>query len=187
MVNWYSLFSHTGQETRALSQALKGRAVLQRALTTNMGYNGPLLLALKFRKTEWINQYLTTPGNIEPGSVITLNGYMRILPEEVINYLHSIGCTVLNIHPAPIQLYPELRGKDPQDRLYEGIQSGKYGFIGAVIHKVDAGVDTGEIVNWKLELADPSMSLPGLYAHLHNMGTELWLEVFEEIANGKSY
>lgn len=185
MVKWYSLFSHTGEETKIISEKLQDRVELKLALTTNRAYRGPLAQVL-YGSGAYINQWLMEPGNVEPGSVITLNGYMRILPEEVINYLHAIGCTVLNIHPAPIQLYPELRGKDPQDRLYDGIKSGKYGFIGAVIHKVDAGVDTGEIVNWKLELADPSMSLPELYVHLHDIDTELWLEVFEEIANGKS-
>ena len=84
-------------------------------------------------------------------------------------------------------MYPELRGKDPQERLYEGVQSGKYTYIGVVIHNVDAGVDTGSIVNWRIELADPSMSKDCLYEHLHEVGTEMWLEILEEYSNGESH
>lgn len=183
MVKWYSLFSHTGSETAALQELLEGEVKLEVAITNNSKYEGPLP-CIKLILAKEINEWLMAPGNVEPGSIITLNGYMRIIPEEVINYLHSIGCNLLNIHPAPIQLYPDLRGMDPQERLYEGIQSGKYQYIGVVIHNVDAGVDTGSIVNWSTELADPNMTKAELYQHLHDIGTKLWLEVFKEVANG---
>lgn len=183
MVKWYSLFSHTGSETAALQKLLKGKVELKTAITNNSKYAGPLP-CITMASAKAINEWLMAPGNVEPDSIVTLNGYMRIIPEEVINYLHSISCRLLNIHPAPIQLYPDLRGMDPQERLYEGIQSGKYQYIGAVIHNVDAGVDTGVLVNWSLELADPNMTKDELYQHLHDVGTKLWLEVFEEVANG---
>lgn len=180
MIKWYSLFSHTGKETEAVKSLVGSYVELKRAVTTNMDYRGALHPVKLATGTE-VNQWLMTPGNIEPGSVITLNGYMRILPTRVLQYLHSINCRVLNIHPAPISMYPELRGMDPQERLYEGIQEGKYGYIGTVIHEVDAGVDTGHIVNWAFELADRSMSKGTLYKHLHDQGTVLWAEVFEEM------
>lgn len=183
MVKWYSLFSHTGKETENLWRQLYRQLHLETAITNNNDYNGPLP-CIKLTSPGLINEWLTEPGNVEPGSIITLNGYMRIIPEEVINYLHSIGCRLLNIHPAPIQLYPDLRGMDPQERLYEGIQSGKYHYIGVVIHDVDAGVDTGSIVSWSTEFADPNMSKDELYQRLHDIGTKLWLEVFKEVANG---
>lgn len=183
MVKWYSLFSHTGQETANLAKMLYPDVELVVAITNNIGYEGSLP-CIKLTSAKDINEWLIEPGNVEPGSIVTLNGYMRIVPEEVINYLHSIGCRLLNIHPAPIQMYPELRGMDPQERLYEGIQSGKYHYIGVVIHDVDAGVDTGSVVNWSTELADLNMTKDELYQHLHDMGTDLWLEVFKEVVNG---
>lgn len=186
MVKWYSLFSHTGKETETLWRLMNGKVELKAVLTTNYGYKGDLP-RLKCGPANFINQWLLTPGNVEPDSIVTLNGYMRILPENVIEYLHSIGCKVLNIHPAPIQLYPDLRGKDPQERLYNGIKSGEYTYIGVVIHNVDTGVDTGSIVNWRIELADPSMPKEYLYEHLHEVGTEMWVEVLEEYANGQSH
>ena len=183
MVKWYSLCSHTGSETAALQKLLRGEVELEVAITNNSKYEGPLPY-IKLISAKYINEWLMEPGNVEPGSIVTLNGYMRIIPEEVINYLHSINCRLLNIHPAPIQLYPDLRGMDPQERLYEGIQSGKYHYIGVVIHNVDAGVDTGSIVNWSTEFADPNMTKDELYQRLHDIGTKLWLEVFKEVANG---
>ena len=185
MVKWYSLFSHTGRETESVQTSLKDKLQLQVAVTNNLKYEGSLP-CIKLDSGKRINEWLLEPGNVEPGSVVTLNGYMRIIPEEVLEYLASVDCKVYNIHPAPIQLYPDLRGKDPQERLYDGIQSGKYVYIGAVIHNVDTGVDTGSIVNWRIELADPSMTKEYLYEHLHEIGTEMWVEMVEEYANGKN-
>lgn len=185
MVKWYSLFSHTGRETEAVQTLLKDKLQLQVAVTNNLKYEGPLS-CIKLDSGKRINEWLLEPGNIEPGSIVTLNGYMRIIPAAVLEYLASIDCKVYNIHPAPIQLYPDLRGKDPQERLYDGIQSGKYVYIGAVIHSVDAGVDTGSIVDWRIEFADPSMTKEDLYEHLHEIGTEMWVEFLEEYANGKN-
>lgn len=182
MVNWYSLFSHTGAESAALQDQLSDVLELRVAITTNMKYNGSLKPLVQMPGKS-INTCLMLPGFVMPKSIITLNGYMRILPEEVINYLHSIDCKIYNIHPAPIQLYPELRGKDPQERLYEGIQSGIYHYIGVVIHEVDAGVDTGKIVHWRAKLADVNASKEDLYAELHDMGETMWLELLREVAH----
>jgi folate-dependent phosphoribosylglycinamide formyltransferase PurN len=53
---------------------------------------------------------------------------------------------IYNGHPGLITEYPELKGKDPQVRAYEGIKLGKYIDAGAVLHKVVAGVDEGRII-----------------------------------------
>lgn len=193
MRNWYSLFSHTGGETEALWNEFhfgenQNLLRLQRAVTTNMEYEGMLrgIYAVKLPTGKGVNEWLMDDANILPNSIITLNGYMRILPSEVINHLHSRGCEIYNIHPAPIQLYPDLRGKDPQERMYTGIKEGKYGFIGVVIHAVDPGVDTGEVKHWLLELADPSLTKEELYQHLHDMGTRAWIEFLKEVSSGEN-
>lgn len=179
MVNWYSLFSHTGKETEYIRDMLGDRLSLVAALTTNIDYRGTLD-AIKFRSGAEINQWLMAPGCVEPGSIVTLNGYMRILPKEVLEYLHSINCKVYNIHPAPIQLYPELKGADPQERMWDGLQSGKYQLIGVVIHEVDAGVDTGKIVYWLAEIPVSIHTKDDLYEYLHCMGSDAWIDFFEE-------
>ena len=179
MVNWYSLFSHTGKETEALRNLCEEQLNLVTAITNNVRYDGTLP-CIRLLRGQDINDWLMEPGNIEPGSIITLNGYMRIIPAEVLEYLASINCRVFNIHPAPIQLYPDLKGKDPQERLYEGLKDGRYSIIGAVIHEVDAGVDTGNVIHWKAELPITVRTKEDLYKRLHDMGTEMWVEFFRE-------
>ena len=179
MVKWYSLFSHTGKETETVQKLMGEQLHLEVALTNNTTYDGPLH-CIKLASGACINEWLMEPGNIEPDSIITLNGYMRIIPAEVLEYLASINCKVYNIHPAPIWLHPELKGKDPQERLYEGLQNGTYACIGVVIHEVDAGVDTGRIVHWKMELPINFFTKDDMYKRLHDMGTEMWVEFFRE-------
>lgn len=182
---WYSLFSHTGKETEALTQSLFFDGIrLEVAFTDNETFVDSLNLCggrlVKVTSRSVMNDLLCTKSVVADGSIITLNGYMGILPERVLQNLHDRGCKVYNIHPAPIQLYPELRGKDPQERVYEGIKSGKYQYIGVVIHEVDAGVDTGKIVHWYYEIVDPNITKDKLYARLHTLGTRAWEAFFKE-------
>lgn len=181
---WYSLFSHTGSETKALHLSEQVPVRLEAAITNNWDYSGNLAsLGTKLYRLaskEDINWMLKQPHLVEDNSLITLNGYMGIVPADVLDNLRSRGCKVYNIHPAPIQFYPELRGKDPQERMYEGIQKREYAYIGVVIHEVDAGVDTGKIVHWVLQLTDHSMTKDELYERLHEMGTQAWESFFRE-------
>ena len=86
-----------------------------------------------------------------PEAVITLHGWLRIMPPEICeNYM------IYNGHPGLITEYPELKGKDPQVRAFEA----KHPVAGAVLHKVVAGVDEGRIIleerfnTFNLELDD---------------------------------
>ena len=83
--------------------------------------------------------------------IVTLHGWLRIMPPEICEQ-H----TIFNGHPGLITEYPELKGKDPQIRAFEG----KYPVAGAVLHKVVAGVDEGKVIaeerfnTFNLELDD---------------------------------
>lgn len=186
MVNkWYGLFSHTGKELEILASKDHDWDVrLDTVITNNMDYQGKLstrgIRMFKLASFKDANWLLKQSQIVEDNSLITLNGYMGIIPSDVLRNLKLRGCKVYNIHPAPIQLYPELRGKDPQERMYEGIQKREYNYIGVVIHEVDAGVDTGKIVHWVLQLADHSLTKDELYARLHELGTQAWERFFEE-------
>lgn len=186
MVNkWCGLFSHTGKELETLaSMDHEFDLRLGVVITNNSNYNGkfmqPGFNCYRAPNTKWINALLKQPEVVKRNSLVTLNGYMGILPEDVLDSLHARGCKVYNIHPAPIQLYPELRGKDPQERMYEGIQNRQYSYIGVVIHEVDAGVDTGKIVHWIVEMADHGMTKTELYQRLHELGTRAWEAFFRE-------
>ena len=184
MVNmWYGLFSHTGSELEKLIESDAVDIPLYAAITDNIDYVGNLPNLCKCYKLYSrgdVNWMLKQNHMVEDNSLITLNGYMGIVPSDVLRNLRLRGCKVYNIHPAPIQLYPELRGKDPQERMYEGIQKREYNYIGVVIHEVDEGVDTGKIVHWILQMADHGMTKDELYERLHELGTQAWESFFRE-------
>lgn len=182
---WYGLFSHTGKELETLVDTCSAFGVkLHLALTNNVDYEGNLdakgVRVLKLMSYEDISWLLTQPHIIEDNSIVTLNGYMGLLSSKVLHSLKARGCKVYNIHPAPIQFYPELRGKDPQERMYEGIQKREYSYIGVVIHEVDEGIDTGKIVHCVLQMADHGMTKDELYERLHELGTQAWESFFRE-------
>lgn len=178
---WYGLFSHTGKELEALASSDQVDLKLEAALTNRKEYEGNLsCLTHVLGSFKNVNKRLMNPLIVADNSLVTLNGYMGIVPAEVLENLNTRGCKVYNIHPAPIHLYPELRGKDPQERMYEGIQTREYNFIGVVIHEVDAGVDTGKIVHWVLQMADHVMTKDELYERLHELGTQAWESFFRE-------
>ena len=110
-----------------------------------------------------------------PEALITLHGWLRIVPPEICER-HSI----FNGHPGLITEYPELKGKDPQVRAFEG----KYPVAGAVLHKVVAGVDEGKVIMeerfnaWNLELDDLFRILRdrSLYMWCKFLKKVLWLE-----------
>lgn len=178
-IKWYSLFSHTGRETETLYGALWGTAELVMALTDNPEFRG-VLPRVKLRARASIYEWLTTPGNVEPGSIVTLNGFMGIIPKRVLDYFRDINVKVYNVHPAPIHLYPELRGKDPQPRMLNGIRFGKYDTIGVVIHAVDEGVDTGPIVRTNCMRVHKDIPTHYMYECLRRLSIEAWLSVFQK-------
>ena len=178
---WYAMFSHTGKEIEAVSKRL-GRKP-EAIYTNNLGYNGPLLSRVWFGPHGSILE--NSVGMLQPNSVLTLHGYNRILPKWYVEYLkeHNIKC--YNLHPAPIQLYKELKGKDPQERLFKGIQDGHYMYISNVIHEVVSEVDSGEIFAWDLAQVDSNTSIcksvESLSKTLHNAATLLWTEFLKEV------
>ena len=97
--------------------------------------------------------------------VITLHGWLRIIPESL--------CTefeIYNGHPGLITKYPELKGKDPQIRAIKG----PYDVAGCVIHKVTPGVDEGKILRYS------SFSIKGLveresFRIFSETSLELWV------------
>ena len=71
--------------------------------------------------------------------VVTLHGWMRIVPAQICEEFE-----IWNGHPAAIDLYPELKGKDMQEAVINQVE--KYPTIGSVIHMCTAELDSGEIV-----------------------------------------
>ena len=177
---WFAVFSHTGSEIAAVSKHI-GREP-DAILTTNYAYKGLLNVAKGY--PAFVNAFLEAVAEDAPGCLITLHGYRHLIPADVLKLLYAHNCTCLNIHPAPIWRYPELRGIDPHKRLYEGVQADNYHIIGVTIHHVDEGIDTGMLYHSKQRIALPQQSFEEMCSVLHDMGTDAWCEILPELLEG---
>lgn len=166
--HWTALFSHTGTEIVKLSRRL-GRT--PDVIITNKppgcddiheGIQENVYLPNKPNKIDY-------RGVLQPDSVITLHGWMRIIPPEICEEYE-----IYNLHPGLITKYPELKGADPQKKVAEA-EDGTYEEIGCVIHRVTAGVDEGPILSYN-SVRNVFHGESTISCRLHDMATELWLD-----------
>ena len=152
---WVAFFSQTGAEIADIAESLgqwptriitNKRPADLRTIDPRIVEHGYIEVSNKPTEKELLDilQYFDDP-------LITLHGWLRIIPEEICRTYN-----IFNGHPGLITEYPELKGKDPQVRAFEG----KYPVAGAVLHHVTAGVDEGKVImeerfnTWNLELDD---------------------------------
>ena len=144
--NWGVLISQTGSEVVAISEKL---GILPSLVVTNnitkisprnmeiFGENNVEIYVIPHKPT--LINYLRSRINFK--ELITLHGYLRILPEELFPYLEG---KIYNGHPALITKYPELKGLNKQEDI-AGNQE-KYPLCGSVIHECIPELDSGEVV-----------------------------------------
>lgn len=159
-MRWIALFSQTGSEIKTLSGVL-GR-VPYMVLTDNKMYEGDLNPYISDHNT--LMKYIVDNYRDD---LITLHGYLRIIPEEVCKECKHI----YNGHPGLINVYPELRGKDPQERIKPYMN-----LIGSVVHKVIPEVDAGDIVS---NIAVKNTG-GNYYNKLRETSLEAWEQFFEK-------
>ena len=172
---WIAFFSQTGAEIADLAEALgqwptriitNKRPENLRKIDARIIEQGYIELPNKPKDSEYLDvlQYFQDP-------IITLHGWLRIMPEDICK-----SYSIFNGHPGLITEYPELKGKDPQIRAYEG----KYPVAGAVLHKVTAGVDEGKVIMeerfnaWNLELDD-------LFRILRDRSLYMWSQFLKKV------
>ena len=108
---------------------------------------------------------------LQDNALITLHGWLRVMPPSICNkYL------IYNGHPGLITEYPELKGKDPQVRAFEG----KYPTAGAVIHKVTAEVDEGKIISEE-RFNTFGLELDDLFRILRDRSLYMWTNFLKMI------
>ena len=142
MKKWVALFSQTGSEIAAISNEL-GRwpdEIFTNNNDTSTWHPDILNAKVRVMSHTGIQETLAWYSEAKFECIITLHGYLRILSPETCD----LPFEIYNGHPAPILLYPELKGKDPQKRIWQSNE--KYPIIGSVVHKVTAGVDEGRVV-----------------------------------------
>ena len=175
--NWGVLVSQTGSEVIAIAKEI---GFLPSLLVTNhlhripkdnlefFGKNGVTIRTIPFRP---IPEDYLIPELLEK-KLITLHGFLRILPIGFFNYFRG---EIYNGHPGLITYFPELKGKDPQVRAWEG----KYDTIGSVVHKVTEGVDEGEVVRFSA-VPNTAQTLDDIFLILRNTSLQAWKNFFQD-------
>ena len=169
---WYAFFSHTGTDIYNLTKRIN---VIPDCVVTNgsdIDRINPKLRKLKteFRYTkQWPKEpdYDFLLDECDTGCIVTLHGWMRIVPAGVCD-THEI----YNLHPGLITKYPELKGKDPQDRVTD-----EHTHIGLVIHRVTPEVDDGEVI---VEMSTLNNGA-NIHKQLHGMACCAWEAFFEKV------
>jgi len=180
MAKWITFFSQTGSEIVEISKILnrvpdvivtntrpeslrkinpKVQELAQQGATLCQVPNKPFLSDY----LEILQTHIQHPEDY----IISLHGWLRIMPVEVIKQYPIM----YNGHPGLITKYPELKGKDPQEKAW-GLSLPS---SGCVIHKVTAGVDEGPIVRSK-EIALNGLTLDQIYGELHETSIKLWVD-----------
>ena len=174
---WIAFFSQTGAEIADISESI-GRwpdLIITNRRPSHLRSIDPrilekehdLLVVTENKPTVEIYKSLL----FDKDAIVTLHGWLRIMPPEICEEYK-----IFNGHPGLITEYPELKGKDPQVRAFEG----KYPVAGAVIHKVTAGVDEGKVLmeerfnTWDLDL-------DGLFRILRDRSLYMWSQFLKKV------
>jgi len=178
--NWGVLISQTGSEVVAISEKL---GILPSLIVTNnitkisprnmeiFGENNVEIRNIPFKPS--VVDYLRTRINLK--KLITLHGYLRILPESLFTHLE---CEIYNGHPGLITVYPELKGFNKQEDV-AGNQE-KYPYCGSVVHKVIPELDAGEIVS-AYQVVNRANTIDEAYAILRETSLNSWIHFFTNI------
>ena len=106
---------------------------------------------------------------------IALAGFMRIVKDGL---LSAYAGRIINIHPSLLPSFPGLDG---------GKQAFEYGvkFTGCTVHFVDAGVDTGAIINQKIIAIEDDDTLETMMEKLHAQEHIAYPEALQWVAEGR--
>lgn len=174
-MKWVAFFSQTGSEIYNITQRI-GRVpdlIMTNNLDRESWHPGIHGLDTKIIAADHANLMDASHITIDDGSpLVTLHGYLRILPAEFVERFE-----VINGHPGDIETYPDLKGKDPQVKALElGIP-----FTGVVLHKAVAEVDAGEILKREAyAIIHSQITIEQLILDLKDIQLKLWCELLGE-------
>lgn len=181
---WKALFSQSGSEIYEISMRI-GRfpdAIITNKKPEDMDKINPMLLEKAFDRFVFIPQKPTVEEYkeaIRRADIVTLHGFLRILPLDICGRYR-----IYNGHPGLITTFPELKGKDPQAKVWELHATTPYKNHGHVIHKVVPEVDAGEIVLvnqfYSENIHTEFNNLNNYIARLHKLAIENWVEFIKK-------
>lgn len=177
-MKWIAFFSQTGSEIVNVARIFGRRPDL---IVTNNTAEDEHKYHPELRKLNAIimsgqhdilmNYFRNQTIYSEQETLITLHGYLRIIPADICEKY-----TIYNGHPGSIKMYPELKGKDPQLRAWHNKE--RYPIIGSVVHRVIPGVDDGEIIIEE-NTTNSASSLNEAYALLKDTSLKAWIRFMQ--------
>lgn len=168
---WVVFYSRTGQEIVDISTRLDR---VPDVIVTNVDPNtvsedilglGAPIFMLPDRPS--VNQYQSAIGLDPENTIVTLHGWLRIVPEEICEQYE-----IYNGHPGLITKHPELKGFNPQEKAFN---LGHFN-IGSVVHRVTPIVDEGEILSiTETTLDEKNRSVDLYYEVLRETSLNSWV------------
>jgi methionyl-tRNA formyltransferase len=135
-------------------------------------HNLPVYQPERVRRPEAIEHIRT----LAPQAMVVV-GYGQILPQSIID-IAPLG--IINVHAS---LLPELRGAAP---IQWSIARG-YATTGVTTMRIDAGLDTGDIIDrWETAIG-PDETAPELSARLAQAGAGLLVRSLAGLAEGRAH
>ena len=187
-MKWVAFFSQTGSEIVNISKTIgQWPDVIVTNKQSRFGINDELISVVE----STINRYVTLPefpkeidylkvADILGYSIldekwqdevlITLHGYLRILPPDF-----TKSSNIFNGHPGAIHIHPELKGLNPQKKAWKE----NHIRVGCVIHKVIPELDDGPIVE-KCLINNNFETFIDFVDALHVASSELWINFLNE-------
>lgn len=176
---WIAFFSHTGNEIYNVSKRI-GR--FPDRVVTNLAPGDKSINKELIKRVDVV--YVKDKPAVEDyrriiwnDAIITLHGWMRVVPKSICK--ENI---IYNLHPGLISKYPELKGADPQRKVFECEYPEIYSRVGCVIHRVIPEVDSGEILIER-SVSNTFAGCSSLTSYLHDMATHLWVDFINLDAN----
>ena len=175
-IPWIAMFSQTGAEIANISEQLNhwpdliivNERNIERTIDSRL--QGKNLVFVSNKPTEQELEVLWTRYT---SPMITLHGWLRIIPDRLCNIYQ-----IYNGHPGLINKYPELKGKDPQERAW--VDMHKYDIVGSVVHRVVEEVDAGEINTYSEISTANILTIDEMYSALRSTSLIAWSSFLKE-------
>jgi folate-dependent phosphoribosylglycinamide formyltransferase PurN len=171
-MKWIAFFSQTGSEIVELSKKLNRKPDLivtnnfEEKIKFHPGIR-ELGVTIMSAKHDIIMDYFRNQKVLDVSKVIiSLHGYLRVLPADICEQYE-----IYNGHPGAIDIYPELKGKDPQEKVWQ--DNDKYTIIGSVVHRCTAELDGGDVLK-TVHVRNRNYSKDELYSSLKMTSLSAW-------------
>tara|TARA_B100002019_G_C21211552_1_gene569705 strand:- start:581 stop:1123 length:543 start_codon:yes stop_codon:yes gene_type:complete len=174
-MKWVPFFSQTGSEILKLIERTNIKPYLivtnnKNAQLKNNDYIVKEAIPVLTASHEDIVKYFSVQPKHK--KIITLHGYLRILPESMCKRFK-----IFNGHPGAIHVYSDLKGKDPQEKVWNNLK--KYNIIGSVVHKCTSKLDSGKIL-YTETITNNVSTKQELYEELKTTSLNAWIRFLRD-------